>query len=59
MRYVKLNDVMDALQKSKEVKVDYSLSSMASMGVDAAEQQNDEFIRLLSELDSVWIDEKE
>jgi len=56
MRYVKLNDVLDALRKSKEVKVDYSLSSMASMAADAAEQQEYEFIRLLEKLDSVWID---
>lgn len=56
MRYVKLNDVLDALRQSKEVEVDYSLSSMASMAADAAEQQEYEFIRLLEKLDSVWID---
>lgn len=55
MIYVKLQDVLDALAESKKYKADFSMSSMASMGGDEAEQQNDEFKRLLKKLDTIQI----
>lgn len=59
MHYVKLNDVYEALEKSKNFEADFSMSSMGSMGADEAEQQNDEFLRLLKKLPAIWVDDDE